>query len=203
MISADMMSPTTSNITASHSGAVTGRDVLTLRYNGKSDTVFFSPAPWGKLYKRTLIGNYRFPKDMIHEDQLFTSLAFYRAKSFAFCNSKLYFYRERPNSITRGAFNIKRFDNITLMNSVIDYYCTVGDEEMAKLAKLHKYRTLAIYTLYAKKNHVDIPHGMHMCPIKVLRILYKSNTAEKFEWYLSEFYPHLFSFYRTIHRIFK
>lgn len=124
-----MMSPTTSNITASHSGAVTGRDVLTLRYNGKSDTVFFSPAPWGKLYKRTLIGNYRFPKDMIHEDQLFTS--------------------------------------------------------------------------YAKKNHVDIPHGMHMCPIKVLRILYKSNTAEKFEWYLSEFYPHLFSFYRTIHRIFK
>lgn len=202
-IAADEAEPVVSDPVVPHSGLVSCREALLLRYTGKGDSVCFSPSSCAKLFKHSVIAALRFPDGMLYEDQLFTSLIFYKADKFSFCNSKLYFYRERPGSITRGAFNIKRFDNITLMNSVIDYYCTVGDEEMAKLAKLHKYRTLAIYTLYAKKNHVDIPRGMHMCPIKALRILYKSNTAEKFEWYLSEFFPHLFSFYRAIHRIFK
>lgn len=202
-IAADELEPTASNAATPQIGLISCREALLLRYAGKGNSVYFSPSSCAKLFKHSVIGTLRFPVGMMYEDQLFTSLAFYKADKFSFCSSELYFYRERPNSITRSDFNANRFDNIALMNTVIAFYNSAGDSEMAKPAAQYRDKVLALYTLCAKKKHIDIPRGMHMCPIKALHILYKSNTVEKFEWYLSEFFPHLFSFYRTIHRIFK
>ena len=55
---------------------------------------------WGKLYRKELFNNIRFPIGKYHEDEFTSHLLINRASKIAYSSKILYFYFQRPNSIT-------------------------------------------------------------------------------------------------------
>lgn len=54
---------------------------------------------WGKLYKKELFDNLRFPVGKYHEDEFTTYLLFYKSTSIAYTSQVLYYYYSRESSI--------------------------------------------------------------------------------------------------------
>jgi glycosyltransferase involved in cell wall biosynthesis len=55
---------------------------------------------WGKLYRKELFNNIRFPVGKYHEDEFTSHFLINRASKIAYSSKILYFYYQRPNSIT-------------------------------------------------------------------------------------------------------
>lgn len=55
---------------------------------------------WGKLYKRNLFNDLRFPIRRFHEDEFTTYKLFYNSKKVSYTTETLYFYQQRLDSIT-------------------------------------------------------------------------------------------------------
>lgn len=66
--------------------------------------------PWGKIYKRDLFDNIRYPIGRIHEDEFTTYLLFWKARKIVITNQYLYYYIQRATSIMWQKFSISRLD---------------------------------------------------------------------------------------------
>lgn len=70
----------------------------------------FKPVAWGKLYKREIVGEVRFPVNKLHEDEFTTYKYIYNAKKLVHIDSVKYNYnRMRHDSIT-SSFKIDNLD---------------------------------------------------------------------------------------------
>jgi len=56
---------------------------------------------WGKLYRKNLFNNIRFPVGKYHEDEFTSHLLISKASKITYSSKILYFYYQRPNSITK------------------------------------------------------------------------------------------------------
>lgn len=65
---------------------------------------------WNKLYRRTVIGDIRFPKGKLNEDEFWTYQVFSNASRIAKLPEVLYYYFQRPGSIMGAGFNLRRLD---------------------------------------------------------------------------------------------
>lgn len=54
---------------------------------------------WGKLYKKHLFDNVKFPKGRFHEDEFTSFILFYNANKIAYTSEILYYYYQRTDSI--------------------------------------------------------------------------------------------------------
>lgn len=88
-------------------------------YNDVGDRVFqIAVSPPGKLFKRSLIENIRFPENLIFEDNPFFVEAFFNAKRVYFYDKYLYYRRVRNDSTTS---NFNRYsDSIIVLNKIND-----------------------------------------------------------------------------------
>lgn len=66
---------------------------------------------WNKLYKREIWQDLRYPIGKIHEDEFLAHYILDKCESVVFCDTKLYNYRQRHDSIM-GRFSESRFLNI-------------------------------------------------------------------------------------------
>lgn len=64
----------------------------------------------GKLYKKFIFKNLRFPEGKLHEDIFVMADIIERSCGINFIDSELYCYVKRPNSITTSLFNEKKFE---------------------------------------------------------------------------------------------
>lgn len=67
---------------------------------------------WNKLYRRELVRAIGFVEGLNHEDVVFTPQALYAARRVAKLNLNLHNFFFSPNSISRGAFRLKKLDAI-------------------------------------------------------------------------------------------
>jgi glycosyltransferase involved in cell wall biosynthesis len=65
--------------------------------------------PWGKLYKRELFKNIRFPAKKLHEDVLTTHKIYSKCNRIACIGVNLYFYRQHSDSIC-GTLKTQKID---------------------------------------------------------------------------------------------
>ncbi len=65
---------------------------------------------WNKLYKASLFDAIRYPVGKIHEDEFITYKLIWRANSIAVTNTRLYFYRQRTDSIMGEPYSLRRLD---------------------------------------------------------------------------------------------
>ncbi|MCQ2515269.1 MAG: glycosyltransferase [Saccharofermentans sp.] len=72
-------------------------------------------APWGKLFKRTVWGDIRFPINNSVEDVMTIYLPFLNANRAVFGEERLYIYRSRELSSSRRPFSSKDLDHIEAM----------------------------------------------------------------------------------------
>lgn len=71
-----------------------------------------STVSWGKIYKKSLFNEIRFPVGRLHEDVFTTYKLIHRADSVAVTNYIGYIYRINENSITTSKFSPQKLDSI-------------------------------------------------------------------------------------------
>lgn len=74
-----------------------------------------------KLYNKELLNGIRFVKGQRFEDNEFVFKVISHCDYIGYCNTKLYAYRHRINSITTSKFDEKEFDIIEIGKNIIDY----------------------------------------------------------------------------------
>ncbi|AEH50340.1 glycosyltransferase family 2 protein [Pseudothermotoga thermarum] len=67
---------------------------------------------WNKLFKRSLFDDVEFPAMRLFEDNAIIPMLFYKANKVVVTTQKLYFYRIRPDSITRKKFDARAVSDI-------------------------------------------------------------------------------------------
>lgn len=77
---------------------------------------------WGKLYKKDIFKDIRFPVGKINEDLFIIYKLYLKARKIIYDNSQLYFYRNTEESITNKKFTYKNFDNLEAFEEHISFY---------------------------------------------------------------------------------
>lgn len=67
---------------------------------------------WNKLYSRDIIDKIRFPVGKIHEDQYIFYDLVLACDNISVTAEKLYYYRQRNQSITNDIYSVKRLDEV-------------------------------------------------------------------------------------------
>lgn len=87
---------------------------------------------WGKLYKRYLFDDIRFPVGRIHEDEFITYKLIYKAKKIVLSTAQLIYYWQREDSIMGAGFNIKhRLDALDAFEERAEFFRDVGLKELS------------------------------------------------------------------------
>lgn len=73
---------------------------------------------WNKMFHRSIFEHVTFPKGELYEDIKPMYQAFKRINHVAYVNKPLYFYRNRPGSITHK-YNIRRYDRVMAINYIM------------------------------------------------------------------------------------
>lgn len=153
---------------------VTGKQLVESLYAGK-DTV--SIVSCGKLFRRKLFQNLRFPVGKIHEDQATTPILLFCAEKVAIIRSWLYYYRVREGSITHSSFYVKRFDDVDAVASCVAYFDENGAPDLATSAKRFKEALWARLVWTARQEGVydQVPEQYRMGILRAFIILLVSS----------------------------
>lgn len=90
---------------------------------------------WNKLYRASLFEEIRYPKGKIHEDEFTTYQLVWRANRIAVTNTKLYFYRQRTDSIMGSAYSLKRLDAGEAYKERENFYEDLGEAALLNLTR--------------------------------------------------------------------
>ena len=79
---------------------------------------------WNKLYDKKFFDQYglRYPEGKIHEDMFLTPQILHYSKKMVITNQKLYFYRQRKNSIMSASFSLKQLDALDAIKFRINLF---------------------------------------------------------------------------------
>lgn len=155
---------------------------------------------WGKLFKKSIIGDLRFPLGRIHEDEYFIPLVCYKASKIAVSNAKLYYYRIAPESITHRKFSLKRYDDIWGIEQCIDFFSSVGEKEIVSEALRKKEVLICVYSLYARHDSIDIPKKFRRNWVTAIFRLHRKKKNST-QYYLSLISPKLSYWYECYRKI--
>lgn len=93
----------------------------------------------GKLYKKELFDNIRFPVGRLHEDEFTTYKLIHKAEKIVFTTEPLLYYWQRQDSIMGVGFNLRsRLDAIDALEERAEYFRLAGFEILSNKT----YRTL-------------------------------------------------------------
>ena len=178
-------------------------DGLVALYNGSAQVPVNA---CGKLLRKELIGDTRFPVGRLHEDQAFIPYILYRAGRIVSCESVLYHYRVNPASITRNTFSQRRYDDLWAIESCIRFFEEQGETAIVEAAKKKRQRLICVYAIYAKRDGVEVPEAYRISTLKALAYLRKHVSADKYSYYLAQVYPKMViwdAYLRKIEKIFR
>ncbi len=103
---------------------------------------------WGKLYRKELFKEIRYPKGKIFEDLYTTNKLFMDAKKIVWTDRIGYYYRIRSGSIMRSAFSMK---NLHMLDALDEMERTLPMENQ-QIAKAHASQTMeCMVTILAHK----------------------------------------------------
>ena len=74
---------------------------------------------WGKLYRRALFGEIRYPEGRLYEDLGTTYRLLYKARRVAWSSAELYYYFQREESIMNCRFSKKKLDRLTVSRELL------------------------------------------------------------------------------------
>ena len=147
-----------------------GKELLKSLY-GKNYIV--SVMAWGKLIRRELYRDLRFPVGKIHEDEATTPILLFHARKVVVIRSWLYYYRQREESIMHTGFSVKRFDAVDALASCASYFESHGGGPVARLSRQCHMRRWARMTITARQEGMYhlVPPKYRMNPVRALGIL--------------------------------
>ncbi|WP_313893766.1 glycosyltransferase family 2 protein [Psychrobacillus sp.] len=103
---------------------------------------------WGKLFKRKLLEEIRFPVERVHEDEFTTYKLIYKAKKIVLTTEQLLYYWQRKDSFMGVGFKIKhRLDAIDAFKERAEFFEEIGLEDLS----YKTYRQLFFIYMDVKK----------------------------------------------------
>ena len=118
---------------------------------------------WDRLYRRELIKDIYFPKDMCYEDVVWPTKVFYKAKKSVYIDRNLYYYRRRSDSIvgtdtSNGISERVLIDEIPQIEEQIRFLKSINQIDMADEVTFNLYQILLSYytRCYYDKNKLQI-----------------------------------------------
>lgn len=130
----------------------TGKQAVHNLCTGKDDTKY--SIAWNKVYKRELFNEIRYPLGRIHEDEFTSYRILWKANKVAVTNQYLYYYLQRPESITGSKYSLKRLDVLDAFRERIDFLKENKLEEES-IATIHQFVDLLERTRASLKMNVD------------------------------------------------
>ncbi len=181
-----------------------GREAALNQYESGNKRIV-SVSAWGKLYAKELFNGILFPEGKIHEDQAVVPIVLSRAKKVVACESALYGYRVRDNSITHLDFSTKRYDDIDAVDLCINYFEHLGDQQLATAAERRKDELIAFYSLLARKAGIFkmLPGKYRMSRIAAIKYLRDNLPYDVYESRVAAVYPVLISVEAHIRKLQK
>ena len=146
---------------------------------------------WGKLYKKELFINLRYPVGIINEDEYLTPRLLYRAERIVWIKEALYGYRKREESIMGEKFSIRRYDGIWAIESCIDYFNAIPDRDIVELMMNKRDELIAFFALLAREAGIykQVPAKYRMSRLKAITTMKKILPYDVFEHRLHRLYP--------------
>ena len=95
----------------------------------------------GKVYKRSLFDDIRFPEGRLFEDEYTTYKLYYKCNKVVVVDTELYFYFVNESGITQNLNLNKRFDEYDAQEERICFFKENDQEELYHLALLEFLRT--------------------------------------------------------------
>lgn len=110
---------------------------------------------WNKLYRREMFGEIRYPIGKIHEDDITTYKLIWKATNIANINSKLYYYRQREDSIMGEKYSLKHLDAQLAYKGQEQFYFDNGDDYLLSLVRCSYAKWLRYQIQCICMNDVD------------------------------------------------
>ncbi|MEK6266349.1 MAG: glycosyltransferase [Clostridium sp.] len=90
---------------------------------------------WGKLYRRSLFCDIRYPSLKYHEDEFVTYKLMYKSTKIVVTDAKLYYYLQRSNGITGTTYSIKRLEKLEALEQAIMFFKNENNKTLTYLAE--------------------------------------------------------------------
>ena len=98
---------------------------------------------WGKLFRRELFNNIRFPVGKVHEDEFVIYKIFYKAQKIIYTDQQLLFYWQRPDSIMGAGFNLQHeLDNLQAHLERDEFFLSINEKD------LYEKNCLRLFKIY-------------------------------------------------------
>ena len=91
-------------------------------------------APWGKLYKKSLLDGIVYPEGKIFEDIYVTHKIIYKCNKISVTDESLIYYYQHPESIMNKEFHIGKLDYLQALEERIHFYDNHKLLELRKIA---------------------------------------------------------------------
>ncbi len=100
---------------------------------------------WGKLYKKYIFENTRYPTGKLHEDEYVTYKILFSLNEISYVDAPLYYYFKNPNGIT-GKWDNRRIYALDAFNEQVEYFLNRGSKKLAVFAAgVFFYKTSVFY----------------------------------------------------------
>ena len=165
-------------------------DACRLIYTGQAGHASFVSA-WGKLYRKELFSQVRYPAGRIHEDQFTTYRVLYEANRVAEAGACLYGYFFNETGITHSRFSVRRYDDVEACDQAIRFFQDRQEDRISEAAQMRRRTLIAKYAIYARKAGIyrQIPAHYRMSVPGVYAELQKIHGLDHCEYFLNQHYP--------------
>ena len=183
---------------------ISGKDACKEIYMPNNRSVDYVVA-WGKLYKREMFCNYRYPIGRLHEDQFVTYKLFYDSDRVVEVGECLYGYFQNPNGIMRSNFSIRRYDEIVARNEAKKFFEEKREYEIVRMIDARVENLIAEYSIRARNAGIykQIPRCYKMTIRNAIKTLRKSWGVDRYEYFMFQYHPRLVTFEARIRRLRK
>ena len=100
----------------------------------------------GKLYKRDVIGEIKFPEGVINEDDFTTWKFYYRAKRIAITSVPLYYYTINPHSIMANKRKCPNFKYFDAYRERIEFFRNCGEADLEAVSRIQWMKSIVMTT---------------------------------------------------------
>lgn len=168
----------------------TAQNACKLIYNGLAGHASFVSA-CGKLYKKKLFEDIRYPYGRLHEDQFTTYRLLYKVKQIVEDGRCLYGYYINVKGITHGKFNLKRYDDVEACNEAISFFMQHGERRVAEEAEHRRDILLAKYAMMARKSGLStqLPKQYQMSVCSAYKRLIRLQGVDSADYFVYRYYP--------------
>ena len=109
---------TDADIAVCNAYSVSGSEQTVMNARPQGTDISAAGSVWNKIFRRSLVGNIRFPEGVWYEDFAFSAKLLLLSQKTVFLDEPLYYYRASHPSTMRNQNAVKNLDILTVMDDV-------------------------------------------------------------------------------------